>query len=68
MKKFALLALSISLVLTPIAWGAGIKDSESATHGSDSSTYRIVDTYSFPGFQVIQFTLPVSLCVFLPSD
>jgi hydroxyacylglutathione hydrolase len=59
MKKFALLALSISLVLTPIAWGAGIKDSESATHGSDSSTYRIVDTYSFPGFQVIQFTLPV---------
>jgi glyoxylase-like metal-dependent hydrolase (beta-lactamase superfamily II) len=59
MKKFALLALSISLVLTPIAWGAGIKDSESATHGSDSSTHRIVDTYPFPGFKVIQFTLPV---------
>jgi hydroxyacylglutathione hydrolase len=47
------------LVLTPIAWGAGIKDSESATHGSDSSTHRIVDTYPFPGFKVIQFTLPV---------
>ena len=59
MKKFVLLALCISLVLTPIAWGAGIKDSESATHGSDSSTHRIVDTYPFPGFKVIQFTLPV---------
>jgi len=58
-KKFVLLALFFSLVLTPIAWGAGIKDSESATHGSDSSTYRIVDTYPFPGFKVIQFTLPV---------
>ena len=46
-------------MLTPIAWGAGIKDSESATHGSDSSTHRIVDTYPFPGFKVIQFTLPV---------
>ena len=39
--------------------GAEIKDAESATHESDSSTYKIVDTYSFPGFKVIQFTLPV---------
>jgi glyoxylase-like metal-dependent hydrolase (beta-lactamase superfamily II)/rhodanese-related sulfurtransferase len=36
-----------------------IKDTESQTHGADSSSSSIVDTYSFPGFKVIQFTLPV---------
>jgi hypothetical protein len=59
MKKLFLLALSLFLLITQIAFAADIKDSESATHDSDSSTYRIVDTYSFPDFKVIQFTLPV---------
>lgn len=35
-----------------------IKDSESAFHGEDSSTYSVVDTYTFPGFKVVQITLP----------
>jgi rhodanese-related sulfurtransferase/glyoxylase-like metal-dependent hydrolase (beta-lactamase superfamily II) len=38
---------------------AQIKDSESATHGDDAASSRIVDTYTFPGFKVIQFELPV---------
>jgi hydroxyacylglutathione hydrolase len=59
MKKIVLLTFCLSLALTPIAWGAEIKDAESTTHGSDSSTYKIVATYAFPGFKVIQFTLPV---------
>jgi glyoxylase-like metal-dependent hydrolase (beta-lactamase superfamily II) len=59
MKKLSLLALSLFLLITQIAFAADITDSESATHESDSSTYKIVDTYSFPGFKVIQFTLPV---------
>jgi len=59
MKKLFLLALSLFPLITQIAFAADIKDSESVTHDSDSSTYRIVDTYSFPGFKVIQFTLPV---------
>ncbi len=59
MKKLFLSVLGLSLMITQIAFAAEIKDSESATHDSDSSTYRIVDTYSFPGFKVIQFTLPV---------
>ncbi len=59
MKKVSLLALSLFLLITQIAFAGDIKDSESATHESDSSTYKIVDTYSFPGFKVIQFTLPV---------
>lgn len=58
MKKLFLLALGLFLVITQIAFAADIKDSESATHGSDSATHRIVDTYIFPGFKVIQFTLP----------
>ena len=32
-----------------------IKDAESAKHGEDASRYRIVDTYPFPGFKLIQF-------------
>ncbi|HMK34296.1 MAG TPA: rhodanese-like domain-containing protein [Desulfomonilaceae bacterium] len=59
MKKAFLLAFCLSLGIAQIAVGAEIKDSESAAHGSDSSTYRILDTYSFPGFRVIQFKLPV---------
>lgn len=39
--------------------GVKIKDSESESHGADSSLYSIVDTYSFPGFKVVQITLPV---------
>jgi hydroxyacylglutathione hydrolase len=59
MKKVFFLALCLSLAIAQIALGAEIKDSESATHESDSSAYKIVDTYSFPGFKVIQIKLPV---------
>ena len=38
---------------------AQIKDAESSSHGQDSSSYSIVDTYDFPGFKVVQITLPV---------
>lgn len=38
---------------------AQIKDTESASHGSDSSSFSIVDTYDFPGFKIVQITLPV---------
>ena len=38
---------------------AGVKDAESATHGDDAASYQIVDTYSFPGFKIIQFDLAV---------
>ncbi len=44
---------------SPLESGAKIKDSESASHGEDSSTFSVVDTYSFPGFKVVQITLPV---------
>ncbi len=39
--------------------GAGIKDSESATHGAEDAFHQIVDTYRFPGFEIVQFNLPV---------
>ncbi|MGO9121084.1 MAG: MBL fold metallo-hydrolase [Desulfomonilaceae bacterium] len=59
MKKVFLMAFCLALAIAQIALGAEIKDSESTTDGADSSTYKIVGTYSFPGFKVIQFTLPV---------
>jgi len=59
MKQLALLVICVILAIVPLAQGAEIKDSESATHESDSSKHKIVETYSFPGFKVIQFSLPV---------
>jgi hydroxyacylglutathione hydrolase len=59
LTKLLFLCLCLTLAIAQMAVGAEIKDAESATHESDSSTYKIVDTYSFPGFKVIQFSLPV---------
>ena len=39
--------------------GADIKDAEAATHGDEASSYRLVETYEFPGFKVLQFDLAV---------
>jgi len=38
---------------------SGIKDSESATHGAEDAFHQIVVTYRFPGFEIVQFNLPV---------
>ncbi len=61
MKRALLIALCLCLSLTiaQTVLGAEIKDSESATHGLGSANHKIVDTYAFPGFKVIQFKLPV---------
>ncbi|MBC8441650.1 MAG: MBL fold metallo-hydrolase [Deltaproteobacteria bacterium] len=36
-----------------------IKDTESASHSDAASFYDIVDTYTYPGFRIIQFNLAV---------
>ncbi|MBP1741099.1 MAG: beta-lactamase domain protein [Deltaproteobacteria bacterium] len=36
-----------------------IKDTESTTHGDDAAKHQIVDSYKFPGFEVVQINLPV---------
>lgn len=63
MKKTFLVSIMIISLFTataPIgAVGATITDSESATHDMDAGRSGIVDTYTFPGFKVIQFELPV---------
>lgn len=38
---------------------AGLKDAESSTHAVDEALHRVVDTYKFPGFEVVQINLPV---------
>jgi hydroxyacylglutathione hydrolase len=59
MKKLVLFGLGLFLVMTQIAFAVEVKDSESAAPESDSFRHKIVDTYSFPGFKIVQFTLPV---------
>ena len=65
MKKSNLVMVGLIVLscflLGSTTWGAQatIKDTESATHGFDAAQYRIVDTYQYPGFQVVQFDLSV---------
>jgi len=51
------LALICSMALA--AEQGKIKDTESATHGDDAAKHQIVDTYKYPGFEVVQVNLPV---------
>ncbi len=60
MLKTARLIICIFLVfLLGSANAAEIKDSETASHATDSSISRVIQTYSFPGFKIVQFSLPV---------
>ena len=60
MRKIQLLViLWCCLSTVSMLNAAEIKDSESASHGTDAASHSIVATYDFPGFRVIQFNLPV---------
>jgi rhodanese-related sulfurtransferase/glyoxylase-like metal-dependent hydrolase (beta-lactamase superfamily II) len=63
MKARDLLATLGSLALgalSALATGeTQIKDTESASHGTDDALHQWVDTYKFPGFEIVQFNLPV---------
>ncbi|HOX08303.1 MAG TPA: rhodanese-like domain-containing protein [Planctomycetota bacterium] len=53
------LALCLGAALSGPALAAGIKDSESASHGDEAAGYQLVQTYTHPGFRVMQFSLAV---------
>lgn len=65
MRQAIAVPILILFVLTPWFFtehsprAASIKDSESTTHGYEAASYQIVSTYEYPGFKVIQLTLPV---------
>lgn len=52
-----LMTLSLTLPFSPAA--AELKDAESASHGDEAAAYQIVNTYEYPGFQLVQFHLAV---------
>lgn len=47
------------LLAAPALAAGAIKDAESASHGDEASAYQVVDSYSYPGFKVVQFNLAV---------
>jgi glyoxylase-like metal-dependent hydrolase (beta-lactamase superfamily II) len=50
--------LAVAAILVPIfASAAEIKDAESATHGFEAAQYQEVDTYRYPGFDIVQYDL-----------
>jgi hydroxyacylglutathione hydrolase len=57
--RTVLLVAAVIAATTPSLSSAALKDTESATHDFDAAHYKIVDTYDFPGFKLIQFNLPV---------
>jgi hydroxyacylglutathione hydrolase len=62
MKKLMWTAIILSLTFIGLGAFAAeqgkIKDTESDTHGDDAARHQIVDTYKFPGFEVVQINLP----------
>ncbi|WP_413910489.1 MBL fold metallo-hydrolase [Desulfobacula sp.] len=59
-KGIVLIIFSMIFIIFGTQGFAGsLKDSESASHSDAASTCEIVDTYSYPGFQIIQFNLAV---------
>ena len=62
MKPFICIQVVAHLLLLSLglaAEGTRIKDSESASHGAEDAFHQMVNTYRFPGFQIVQFNLPV---------
>ena len=53
------LVLALCLGFGSAAQSAELKDAESTKHGYDAAWHQIVDTYTYPGFKVVQFNLPV---------
>jgi hydroxyacylglutathione hydrolase len=59
-KGTILIFFSIFLLIFGTQGFAGtLKDTESASHSDSASNYDIVDTYTYPGFRIIQFNLTV---------
>ncbi len=58
-QVMALLSFLIPGGAVPEGDKTQIKDTESASHGTEDAFHQIVDTYRFPGFEIVQFTLPV---------
>ncbi len=56
---FALPLLVLFWLSAAAAPGAMIADTESATHGDAAAAYQLVETYTYPGFSLIQLDLSV---------
>jgi glyoxylase-like metal-dependent hydrolase (beta-lactamase superfamily II) len=53
------LGITLMLLWSAVAWGAGIKDVESASHADTAALVELVNTYQGTGYQVLQFNLAV---------
>lgn len=55
-----LAALLVLGFVAPVKAADGkLKDAESATHGTGDAFHQVVETYKFPGVEIVQFNLPV---------
>ena len=62
MKTFICIQVVAHLLLLSLGLAAEetkIKDSESASHGVEDAFHQVLNTYRFPGFEIVQFNLPV---------
>lgn len=62
MKRSGVLTMALLVMVMTIPGtivATDVKDAESASHGEDSASYVLVDTYAYPDFKVLQFNLAV---------
>ncbi len=52
-----LITLVSAMLVAPAVRGAEVKDAESATHGDEAAQYQVVETYRYPGFEIVQYDL-----------
>lgn len=56
---FVLPATAAESVKPATSSDIALKDTESAKHGFEAAKYQLIDTYSHPGFKVVQYELSV---------
>lgn len=60
MKTISALLLSVLVSMARVSSPeAGVKDAESASHGDTAANYELIETYRYPGFEILQFKLGV---------
>ena len=59
LATFVLSATAVESVKSATSGDIALQDTESAKHDDEAAEYQIIDTYQYPGFEVVQYELSV---------
>ena len=52
-----LIAIAAAVMILAVTSASAVEDAESATHGFQAAQYQEVDSYKYPGFEIVQYDL-----------